>query len=170
MHGCRDEICRRGMQCRFRHAGSLLSGGTRAALIMIGSVRIRLPPGRFLTDSGSKALFGILAEQAETGKRRERKKMRRSEEQKSRLRNSKKVEGGRVGNEKKLRSWEVEKMRSRKDEGERMEMEMKDKNDRRLSKPCGGRRMLGARQTYLVGSALRSGAGVYCARSTAENA
>jgi hypothetical protein len=54
---------------------------------MIGSVRIRLPSGRFLADSGSKEHFGILAGQAETKNRGV----------------------GETENRKKLRNWEVEK-------------------------------------------------------------
>jgi hypothetical protein len=87
MPGCRDGTWRPGMHCRSRHVGNLLSDGTRAALIMIGSVRIRLPSGRFLADSGSKEHFGILAGQAETKNRGV----------------------GETENRKKLRNWEVEK-------------------------------------------------------------
>jgi len=89
MSGFRDGTWRRVMKCRFRHVGSLLSDGTQAALIMIGSARAGLPSSRFLADSGSKENFGILAGKAEKKNRRdgetagkiEDQKFRRSEEQ-----------------------------------------------------------------------------------------
>lgn len=59
MPGYRDGTWRQGMLCRFRHVGSLLSDGTRAALIIIGSVRIRQPFSKFLVDWGSREHFGI---------------------------------------------------------------------------------------------------------------